>query len=457
MLSTSMETPTGIGDPESDVPPELFNDLEGKLDTKFASARAQIVPDPKDMEPAEPRDDFQIEQKIEAPSSRMDQSVLDVLRAEAEYSSGEKPPAVADNPPEELVDDTQPSPETIEVPADVPTEEPESPSIEDVMEDIPEVPVAETIEPEPEPPVVEAAEPEAEQPPADDELDEIRRRIMDLEVQEDRTEPKAPAADHSEILVETPEFTDADNDVHLPDLDTPTPVPEPVDQPAQEPTPPPTGSNPFSRPTAGTPRASDSARETVAHTPEPVDPEPLDIEPSQADVTEPSYVENIPFEEDIAAALAQQDHSVDDAIESLVAEQVEAETAQDSPLRKPKARAFPNVDSTTDELYGASGEPIEARKDMFPDVDQLSSEIAHDAEQGDHAGAGASAKSSGGFLKGIKYAVLFCLVIGVLYLVAPILSEYVPQTAGVLNVITNVVDTIARLLGPLVGMVKELI
>ncbi len=411
MLSADAEFTAGTGDPDSDVPPELFNDLEGKLDTKFASARSNVAPNPNDMEPEESRDDFQIEQMPEAPSARLDKDSLDILHAEAEYFSGEKPPAAAKEETETL--------ET--TPADT------------VIEEIQELSDEETYSDEDDQIVLEAEqpyEPEEEQPvePEErDDLDEINRRIQDLEIDEDDAEASetSPAPSIEEQHAdELDDFISAEFGDSAMDEDQDLATAEAVADDA-----------PFKRPEIIEPEAD----ELSAH---PVD----DL-----------YEENIPSEEDTKPAPVE-DKSIDDFIETLVAEQVIATTNESRPRRKVSARRFPNIDDTSDELYGASQDRSEALKDMLPDVDELSSEIAHDAEHGTRTKVPDAEKSAkSGFVKGFKYAILLYIIIGILYFLQPFIVEKIPQAEGFLNLVSKFVDAMSNLIAVIFDKIKGII
>ena len=419
MLSADAEFTAGTGDPDSDVPPELFNDLEGKLDTKFASARSNVAPNPNDMEPEESRDDFQIEQMPETPSARLDKDSLDILHAEAEYFSGEKPPAA-----------TKDETETLETtPADTVIEEIQELSDEETYSDEDDQIVLEAeqpYEPEEEQPV-EPEEVQPVEPEERDDLDEINRRIQDLEIDEDDAEASetspAPSieeqqADALDDLISA-EFGDSAMDEDQ-DLATAEAVAEDA---------------PFKRPEIIEPEAD----ELSAH---PVD----DL-----------YEENIPIEEDTKPAPVE-DKSIDDFIETLVAEQVIATTNESRPRRKVSARRFPNIDDTSDELYGASQDRSEALKDMLPDVDELSSEIAHDAEHGTRTKVPDAEKSAkSGFVKGFKYAILLYIIIGILYFLQPFIVEKIPQAEGFLNLVSKFVDAMSNLIAVIFDKIKGMI
>ena len=451
MFSHHSDAPAGSGDPDSDVPPELFNDLEGRLDTDFVSPHAQTAPDPNDMEPEKARDDFQIEQEPDAPSSRLDQDVLDVLRTEAEYSSGEKPPAMVetassdtlwDGSIRDVLQETQDAAPQLDDPID-PT------SSEATQEtEIPEV-------------IVESADSTEKQnePEAVDDLDEIRRRIMELEAQEDDIGPTPIYASEEEQEPVAQEISfEPNDDLTLADLDAEKPehTSEPADPFAVEYVKPQNGDSPFSRPTA-----SGGARNTVTEHVPPSPPERApeleqDIPPS---TDEPIYEENIPYEEHIPTPPSA-NQEMDTAIETLVAEQTDAQAISDRPRSKVAARPFPNVDNSNDELYGASQDRTEARKDMLPDVDELSSEIANDAENGvkdTQAKSKPAVKSKGSFLKGFKYALLLCIIIGILYLMQPIIVEYIPQAEGFLNQITQLVNMVAELIRSIAAQIQGMI
>lgn len=422
MLSSEAEATSGTGDPDSDVPAELFNDLEGKMDTAFVSKRGTTAPDPNDMEPGTPRDDFQIEQEPATPSSRMDQDALDILHEEAEYSSGEKPPAIATEP---AVEDKTPESAPVEEPTPTATDDVPEVEVEVKIEteDTPETAADEAAQKPVEEtsyiPVEDPTEEATEKPPAadeDDDLDEIRRRILDLEQQEGTL-----------VAPETTDIKPSD----ISDLDIPDFEPEHTQAPRD---------NPFSRPTPSSSRTDTSPR------------------PS----TKPHDTDRFSSEESNAPVLGQ-DQSIENEIETLVA-------AQDIPDRASAISAF-SADSDADILYGSTDKqppkgPVRKRaespKDMFPDVDELSSEIASEAEQAPddhHPTAVSTAKkpSRGGFMKGFKYALLFYILIGALYLFQPVILQYIPQAEGFLGIITTLVDMLISLFGPLIEMIKGML
>ncbi len=434
MFSADTETPLGAGDPDSDVPPELFNDLEGKLSTPFASARANMAPNPDDLAPEEPRDDFQIEQEPPAPSSRMDQDALDMIREEAELSSGEKPPAAAAE---------EETPEIEE------TTQADDLSVDDILNDLPEAPeprepeMAPLVEDEPEAPVQDDIVTEETSEELPDDMDEIRRRIMELETAEDVAPPQEDLAPEAEPettpVTPTPDPTD---DLVIPDLE-PVEMP-PIDEPI--PARPSDADNPFSRPT----------RPSARTAPEPEAAKSDDLYeaniPVEEDLSEPEQPSNF----DLGATEAETDTTIDAEIAALVNEQ--DETSAPRTARKVKARAFPTGDVEPDTLYGAVA-GASAAKDIFPDVDELTSELVHDADSvpEDEQESKAAKTKSGGFLRGFTWAVLLCIIIGALYLFAPVISEYVPQAAGVLGVVTDLVDQLMAAAAPLIDMVKGLI
>ncbi|KAB7614784.1 hypothetical protein F9L33_09195 [Amylibacter sp. SFDW26] len=425
MFSADTEAPLGVGDPDSDVPPELFNDLEGKLSTPFASARANVAPNPDDLEPEEPRDDFQIEQEPPAPSSRMDQDALDMIREEAEFSSGEKPPAAEED-----------------APAIEETGQDDDLNLDDILDDLPDLP--ETTEPEMAPLVEEEediAPPEPEEALDEpDDMDEIRRRIMELESSED-------AAIEDVVDEQAPEDaqTGTPEDLVIPDLG-PIEAPLTVDEPI--PARPSSADNPFTRPTRSGSRVADTTE---------VEPEPTK--------SDDLYESNIPVEEDVSEIVepsnfelgaTEPETTIDAEIADLVAEQNEAEANTTRSARKIKPRAFPTGDTEPDTLYGASST---AAKDMFPDVDELTSELVQDAESvPEHEQEVQTTKTkSGGFLRGFTLAILFCIIIGALYMLAPVITEYVPQAAGVLEIVTGLVDQLLSAASPLIDLVRGLI
>ncbi len=412
MLSAEAEVTTGSGDPDSDVPPELFNDLEGKLDTEFSSARTNVAPNPNDMEPVEARDDFQIEQEPDAPSARLVKDALDILHAEAEYFSGEKPPAASTEETETL--ETAAADVVIEDEQALSDEIADSPS--DSTDDVS---------------ITKTEQPSA--PEQKDDLDEIRQRIQDLEVAEDQAdvsdimpEPKVKSqqADALDDLIAA-EFDNSALNAQQDDQDIITPQIDGGDAPVEH--------------------AKDSAAD--------------DTEQPQSG-TDDLYEENIPVEEleETVPEIPIKDNSIEDAIDTLVAEQVNAVTNESRPRRKVSARRFPNIDDTSDELYGTSENHSEALKSMLPDVDELSSEIAHDAEHGTltHVPE-ADKKAKGGFMKGFKYAILLYIFIGILYFLQPFILEYIPQAEGFLNLIAKLVDAVSAFIALMFDKISGLI
>ncbi len=386
MLSTEDVVATKDGDPDSDVPAELFNDLEGNLDSQFVSTRAQTPPEPDTIEPQVASDDFQVERAPAMPSSKLDQEALDMLRAEAEYSSGEKPPASTQE------ETTVPDPE---------------PTVE-------EAPVAKIEEP-PAVPVEQPTKTDA----VNNDLDEIRRRIMEMETHDPA--PEQQPEDLKQPLEQEP----------LPEpAETPN-VPEEVDTPAEEPVqaqPVLDSDNPFSRP----------ARRQIQNTAR----------------TESQYEENIPQEEPVEHVASD---PVDDAAIEVVADPVETAATTDTPFRKVSSA---NGSDKQDDLYGVSKEPNTPRKDMLPDIDVLSSEIAQEAEQTTYVHQPVedkSQKAKTGFFKGFVYALLLYGIIAVMYLQKDLIVEYVPQAESVLNFLSTAVDQGAMMISPIVDMIKQLI
>jgi hypothetical protein len=409
MLSADAEITAGTGDPDSDVPPELFNDLEGKLDSEFVSARANVAPNPNDMDPEEARDDFQIEQEQEpsAPSTRLDQDALDILHAEAEYSSGEKPPAAAKEDADTL--ETTPADTLVErVEEDMPDDVDDS-HAEDSTEEIDQ---------------------ETETPPEPaekDDLDEIRQRIQELELEEDNSDTQA---DTPEPIEKTSPADDLD-DLIAAEFGNST-LNESQKLAAEQTD---DGNTPFRRP-------EDNGSEKTD-------------QPAPADDT--LYEEIIPQEEEATTAPIE-DRSIDDVIDTLVAEQVSAVENESRPRRKVSARRFPNIDDASDDLYGAPEDRGEALKNLLPDVDELSSEIARDSVRGTGTDEEASkVKARSGFMKGFKYAILLYIFIGILYFLKPFILEYIPQAEGFLNLITKLVDVISNFIALMLEKIKGLI
>lgn len=414
MLSSEADIASGKGDPDSDVPAELFNDLEGKLKTAFVSKRKTTAPDPNDMEPENPRDDFQIEQEPATPSSKLDQNALDILHAEVEYSSGEKPPAITEKPdPKEET----PAPAPVETP-EVEAEDIPEATEDEAVEGTAEEPAKETSYMPVEDPIEEATKEAVEEAPSaaeNDDLDEIRRRIQELEAPETAVES-------------SPDILDMDTT----DL-------EPATQaPARE--------NPFSRPASNTKHTAPQSRPPAA----------------------PLYMENIPPEES-NAPVVERDQTINREIEDLVASQDIPDIASDSSVS-----AHPDTYAgNTADLYGAadkqpSEDPVrterkrsESPKDMFQDVDELSSEIASEAEQDpdDHHPTAVKSvkKTSGGFMKGFKYALLFYILIGALYMFQSVILEYIPQAEGFLSIITTLVELLNSLFSPLIENIKGML
>lgn len=417
MLSADAEVTTSTGDPDSDVPAELFNDLEGKLDSGFVSARADVAPNPNDMEPEEARDDFQIEteqeqpQEPEAPSSRLDQDALDILHAEAEYSSGEKPPAASKDKAETL--------ETI--PAD--------PVIEDAKD-------------------------------LTGEIDEIADSPEEAD-QEDQTLPEAPEEDAG---------SEEDDRAEIP-VDTPAPIEETQDTDdlddliaaefgnaeLNEPRKPATATpeddhNPFRRPTNNKPE--------IIEEPAPADDDLYEENIPQEEEAVTTQEEKLITAQEAAAATAlEKEESIGAFIDTIVSEQISAAVDTESkPRRKVSARRFPNIDDAGDDLYGAPEDRGEALKNIFPDVDELSSEIAHDAEKDTDTDVEApAAKAKSGFVKGFKYAILLYILIGILYFLKPFILEHIPQAEGFLDIITMLVDAISNLITLALDKVRGLI
>ncbi len=389
MLSTEAADISENGDPDSDVPAELFNDLEGKLDSQFISTRAQTAPQPDTIEPEVASDDFQVERAAAMPSSKLDQEALDMLRAEAEYSSGEKPPAVTQ---EEI---TAPDPE---------------PTVE-------EEPVSKVEEP----PVVPVEQP-TKADAVNNDLDEIRRRIMEMETHEPEPASEQQSEDLKQPLEQEPLPEPAEMPIVPEEVNAPTDE-EPVQaQPVLD------SDNPFSRP---------ARRQT-----------------QNADRTEKQYEENIPQEAPVEHVA---NDPVDEAAIEAVADPDETAAPTDTPFRKVSSANNPDKQ---DDLSGDSKEPNTSRKDMLPDIDVLSSEIAQEAEQTTYVHQPVedkSKKAKTGFFKGFVYALLLYGIIAVIYLQKGLIVEYVPQAEGVLNFLSTAVEKGAALISPIVDMIKQLI
>lgn len=276
MFSSDFETPSNTG---SATPPKQAEKPENASGVEFTSKRSEPIPEPNDIEPKEPLDDFNMEPTINAPSSRLGQDVLNVLRSEAEYSSGQKPPAAVDDE----------SKDTDATPSDQPLEG----AIEPIFTKQEDMPLA-----------------------------------------------------------------------------------------------------------------------------------------------------------DISATRNKKDSSVEGAIEALIAEQTETEVVMKKPKRK-SLTAKSNLSQNKENEPRAEYKPLNQRHiNPHSDVDQLKADAKKDTK---------TATPLGGFLKGFKYAVLIGLLVGVLYFLKPLIVELVPQAEGVLNVTTDVVDTIARLIVYLVSAIKEMI
>ena len=85
-----------------------------------------------------------------------------------------------------------------------------------------------------------------------------------------------------------------------------------------------------------------------------------------------------------------------------------------------------------------------SRRNLLPDIDEINSSldsesVRAEAEQAGDGAAGAAPAGKGGFGAGFRRVVLLVLVLVVLYILAPTLSENVPALAGVLN---SYVDTV---------------
>lgn len=391
MLATDVDMKTGTGDPDSDVSAELFNDLEGTIDHQTSNTPAQEpLPDPNDILPEDVAPTAERDEPP-MPSSRLDQDVLDVLRSEAEYSSGEKPPAAEQDAP------------SVQKPATDTAMPPPEDTKDDVTEDTDD--------------------------DGDDGLDEIRRRTMEMETAVEEQTDQAPAPE----LDATPE---------------PEPVPEPTSEPvevitpdpdqdfeyATEPQKAPDNGNPFSRP------ARNGARNTGR------DALRIDRE----------YEENMPLEKTATAQTPDQSPIIENE-DIVIADETETTSGSGSPFRKLKTDSGPDQ---PDDLYGASNDENIPRKDMFPDIDKLSSEIASEAENTkyDHEPVvDQTEKTKGGFFKGLVYALLIYGVIAALYTMKASIIKFLPQSEGLLGMLSKAVDKMIDLLGPLVDMVKGMI
>jgi predicted Zn finger-like uncharacterized protein len=388
MLSTEAADISKNGDPDSDVPAELFNDLEGRLESQFVSTRTKTPPEPDNIQPQVASDDFKVERAPALPSSKLDQEALDMMRAEAEYSSGEKPPAST----QEETTEPEPEPKVKEEPV-------------------------ETVEAPPVVPVEKPTKADA----VNNDLDEIRRRIMEMESHE-----SAPAS-----VQQAEELTQPLGQEHLPEPTEMPIVPEVVNAPPEEPVraqPVLDSDNPFSRP----------ARR----------------QRQNANRTESQYEENIPQEEPVEYVA---NDPVDDAAIEAIANPDEAATPSDTQFRKYSSAS--NSDKQ-DDLYGVSKDRKIPRKDMLPDIDVLSSEIAQEAEQTTYVHQPVedkSQKAKTGFFKGFVYALFLYGLIAVIYLQKDLIVEYVPQAEGVLNILSTAVEKGAMMLSPIVDMIKQFI
>ena len=599
MLAIDEDIPSGTGDPDSDVPPELFNDLEGKLDSNFVSTRGMASPNPVDMEPEKPRDDFQIEQRPEppTPSSRLNPDVLDVLRSEAEYSSGVKPPAaiIKEDTPEQNTDDVaeelpQQTPETesafvdaldenidFEAPEEMPLQEiaDSEQSTAEINDDLPEIddlvtsidqdilddvvaeeelptdtdtsdiihshetgettfdasditntlndtlpdveeplianddlspeleavktteavethdtpvtfdekifetleantnlddaqsePHTETVETHD---VISEIENEStnldndedtpiETPPPVDDLDEIRKRIAELQAADDNSLSTSPE-EHSDVVaaiddIENPstETTDQDFDADV-DVDVDVDVDagaikpdqkrDAIDDSVDE--------NPFSRPSHNIPKTErpisvprDSAYQEIipieGDASNKITPEEPSTDTIQQMVTDQIGTPISPAESEIIASHPEQP-SIKDAIDDL-ANQDDADGFRAEQVSQPEETPYvPNDHS-------------ELRKDMFQDVDEISTEIANEADLNSSRSIRSGASTANtlvSILRGFIFALILCIIIGALYLFQPIIVEYIPQTEGVMNMITGLVNFAKNIFGPLFG------
>lgn len=413
MLSSATENTVGVGDPDGDVPPELFNDLEGKLDTTFSSTRATTaepevetpsLAEPVQSEPApdvsditnaldtdlptiqeDPLDQLAQAREPTMPSSQLDQDVLDMLHDEAAHSTGETPPAARE--------------EAVEIAPEQPQEIPE--------------------------PVATAPEGN------DNDLDEIRRRISGLEgieetLYNDAQGDKAPADDNQ-------------YEANIPAEDDFIAANIAAEEPKQS-------DNPFYRP--GSERRSAEAPAS--------EPAPLNIyddEPVQKTSIETS---------------------IDDFVQSAGNDSFEDSDAfvPAPEPRKPehpvKARAFP-MDSAADIQNNdiETGAPTTVKKsrgELLPDIDELSSEIIKDSTGPDiydtpdeTVHRAKRSKRTGGFLRGLLYGLVLLLLIAVLYLLKPSILGFIPQAAPIFDLLTSAVDGLLAITRPLMASIVEML
>jgi|GEM_PF-2410973 len=406
MLSSATENTVGVGDPDSDVPPELFNDLEGKLDTAFSSTRAapvtpeaqvvsepQTEPDISDITNAldtdlptiqeDPLDQLAHTREPTMPSSQLDQDVLDMLHDEAAHSSGETPPAAR----------------------------------EDAVEVAPEQPQE----------IPEPAAPENN----DNDLEEIRRRISGLEgieetLYNDAQDDKAPLDDNR-------------YEANIPAEDDFTTANIAAEELKQS-------DNPFYRP--------GSERRIV---------EPPASEPAPLNIYDDEPVQKTSIETSIDDFVQSAGNDIFEDNDAFV-----PAPELRKPEHPVKARAFPMdnaADIQNDDIETVAATPVKkSRGDLLPDIDELSSEIIKDSTKPDiydtadsTAHSARKSKRTSGFMRGFLYGLFLFLLIAALYLLKPSILEFIPQAAPILDVLTSVVDGFLALARPLMTSILEML
>ncbi|WP_306114716.1 MULTISPECIES: zinc-ribbon domain-containing protein [unclassified Roseovarius] len=121
----------------------------------------------------------------------------------------------------------------------------------------------------------------------------------------------------------------------------------------------------------------------------------------------------------------------------------EDQRSQQAKSRMARMRGLP--EDSAEEVETPEPDPgLISRRNLLPDIDEINSSldsesVRAEAEQAGDGTAGAAPAGKGGFGAGFRRVVLLVLVLVVLYILAPTLSENVPALAGVLN---SYVDTV---------------
>lgn len=256
---------------------------------------------------------------------------------------------------------------------------------------------------------------------------------------------------------------DADADDFAPEEDVPEEdVPEPsadeASAPEEEPAPEPdmpdepdgaedTGE--VAEAVADDPADEDTPEEEAPDETEPEIPARRGLDPSIADVLR----EEAAREEEARAAESggletQPDLGLDGQSDD------DDQRSQEARSRMARMRGLPE-DSVADADDPEPHPGLISRRNLLPDIDEINSSLDSESvrAEADHGGdtvAGAAA-GQGGFGKGFRRAVLLVLILVILYLLAPMISENIPALAGVLKPYVDTVNAGRIWLNDMVG------